>query len=117
MDLCSWIKKDDTYFGNMSCLTLIFLPIFSLSHTLHECLINIANAKIYPCNQSSFISTWLVHLQYFLIPVSYSSFITSRSVLLIAQLYLSARLTRLNTRVTSAGAVGFAMSFDSISLF
>ncbi len=101
----------------MSYLTLIFWPTSSLSYTLCEYLTNIASAGIQSCSQSSSISTWPAHFQYFLIPVSPSFFATSRSASLIAQLYLPTRSTGLDTQATSAGAVVSAILSDSILSF
>ena len=84
IDLYSWIKKDNTYSGSMSRLTLMFWPTSLLLYTLHECLINIANVEIELCNQSSSISTWPVRFQYFWILVSPCFFTASRSASLIA---------------------------------
>ncbi len=114
IDLYSWTKKNDTYSGSISRLTLIFWPISSLSYTLHECLTNVASTGIQSYSQFNSISTWSARFQYFLIPISPSSFAVSRWGSLITQLYLPTRLTGLNTWATSTGAVVSAMPFDYI---
>ena len=105
IDPYSWTKKDDTHSGFMSCLMFIFWPTSSLSYTVRKCLTNVTNARIQLCSQSNFISTLLTHFQYFLTPVSPSFLATSMSTLLIAHLYLQARLIGLDARATFAGAV------------
>lgn len=96
INLCCWAKRNNTYFKLISCLIFIFLIIFSLSYPLYECLTNIVSIRIWSCSQFSSILTWLAYLQYFLISISSCFLAISRSVLLIAHLYLLTRSTRLS---------------------
>ena len=57
MDSCSWIKKDDTNFGSISYLTIMFWPISLLLYTFCECFTPIASTEIQLYSQFNYIIT------------------------------------------------------------
>ena len=115
MDLCSWTKKVDIYFGSMSRLAFILFVTSLLLSTLCEYLTNVTNAGIQSFTQSNSSSDCPAHLKYFLILVSPSFLVVSRSVLLIAYIYLPAKSTRFNAQATSAAAIVSAIPLNSPS--
>lgn len=106
----------------MSHLTFIFLVTSLLLYTLRKYLINIASTEIQLYRQSNSISTYLVHLQYFLIPVNLNFLAAFRSALLIAQIYFLAKLIKLDACVpqlinTLIYAIFFGSSFFFLPFF
>ena len=89
----------------MSCLMLIFWSSSSLSYTVHECLTNIASARIQSCSQSNYISTWPARLKYLLTLGNPSFLCVSMLILSIVHLYLQERSTRVNAQATFANTV------------
>ena len=89
----------------MSCLILIFWSSSSLSYTVHECLTNIASARIQSCSQSNYITTRPARLQYLLTLDNPNSLCVSMLALSIAPLYFQGRSSRVNAQATSAKTV------------
>lgn len=97
----------------MFCLDFRFSVISLLSYTPYEYLTNIVNTRIQSYRQSNFSLTCQVRLEYFLISVSYSSWTTSRLVLLITHIYLLVRLIKLDILANFAIIIASVTFLDS----